>query len=191
MFQMGKPSSRLLVCWGSLLVGIFFALGGEGWGKATEMPPLLKVDDNGTVHVPATAAPVSEYLSPEGKAYLAEHLKLMQHPEMLVQPNGIPPFLAGYLARQKILYPVDRQETTIGGVHAYVYTPRNGVAAKNAKRVLIDLHGGGFHECWPACGELEIDPDRQPGPNQGGQPRLSPGAQISLSGCERRCRRSL
>ncbi len=158
MFQMGKPSSRLLVCWGSLLVGIFFALGGEGWGKATEMPPLLKVDDNGTVHVPATAAPVSEYLSPEGKAYLAEHLKLMQHPEMLVQPNGIPPFLAGYLARQKILYPVDRQETTIGGVHAYVYTPRNGVAAKNAKRVLIDLHGGGFHECWPACGELESIP---------------------------------
>jgi acetyl esterase/lipase len=126
---------------------------------APKMPPNpVRVDADGTVHVPAMSIPVSEYLSPEGKAYLAEHLNMMQHPEMLVQPNGIPPFLAGYIDRQRTLYPVNRKDASIGGVHAYIYTPKNGVAPKNAKRVLIDLHGGGFHECWPACGELESIP---------------------------------
>jgi acetyl esterase/lipase len=75
-----------------------------------------------------------------------------------VQENGVPPLLAGYLARQRELFPVDREETTIGGVRAYVYTPRDGIAAENRDRVLIELHGGGFRECWPACAELESMP---------------------------------
>lgn len=133
--------------------GLMFAA--SAWAQ---MPPPLKVDDNGTVHVPAMSVPVSEYLSPEGKAYLTQHLKDMQNPAKLVQPNGIPPFLAGYLARQKVLFPVERQDAVIAGVHAFVYTPKGGIAPKNAKRVLIDLHGGGFHECWPACAELESIP---------------------------------
>lgn len=120
----------------------------------------VHVDADGTVHVPPIAIPVSEYLSPEGKAYMAEHLLAMQHPEMLAPRgnSGVPPFLAGYLRRQQVLFPVDRQDTTIAGVHAYVYTPSKGVAAKNANRVLINLHGGGFMGCWPACGELESIP---------------------------------
>ena len=37
-------------------------------------------------------------------------------------------------------------------------TPRNRVSAKNKDRVLINLHGGGFSGCWPACAELESIP---------------------------------
>jgi acetyl esterase/lipase len=126
---------------------------------APKMPPNpITVDADGTVHVPAMSIPVSEFLSPEGTAYLAEHLTMMRHPEMLAQPNGIPLFLAGYMNRQKELYAVDKQDTAIAGVHAFVYTPKGGVAPKNAARVLINLHGGGFHECWPACAELESTP---------------------------------
>jgi acetyl esterase/lipase len=123
-----------------------------------QVPPPLKVDDNGTVHVSAISVPVSEYLSPVGKAYLADHLKRVQHPDQLKQTNGIPPLLAGYLERQRTLFAVNRVETTVGGVHAYVYVPKNGIAPGNTKRVLIDLHGGGFSGCWPACGELESMP---------------------------------
>lgn len=122
------------------------------------MPPPLDVDKNGTVHVPAMAVPVSEFLSPEGKAYVADHLNQMRHPEMLVQNNGIPPLLKPFIARQRELYPVDRLDTKISGIHAYVYTPKNGIAQKNEKRVLIDLHGGGFSGCWPGCAELESMP---------------------------------
>jgi hypothetical protein len=116
------------------------------------------VDDDGTVHVPAQAVPMSGFLSPEAKAYVTEHLKDMQNPYMLAQDNGVPRFMKGYLERQKVLYPVDREDTKIAGVHAYVYTPKAGVATVNRDRVLIDLHGGGFSGCWPACAELESIP---------------------------------
>jgi epsilon-lactone hydrolase len=116
------------------------------------------VDDDGTVHVPEQAVPISSYLSPEAKAYVTQHLKDMQHPETLAQDNGVPRFLKGYLERQKILYSVDREDTKIAGVHAYVYAPKAGVAEANRSRVLINLHGGGFSGCWPACAELESIP---------------------------------
>ena len=127
-------------------------------GRAATLPNSLQVDQDGTVHVPAQSVPPSKFLSPEGKAYLAEHLQKVREPEMLVQHNGIPPLLADYLARQKKLFAVDRQETTIGGVHAWVYVPTQGISERNRHRVLIDLHGGGFSGCWPGCAELESIP---------------------------------
>jgi epsilon-lactone hydrolase len=36
--------------------------------------------------------------------------------------------------------------------------PKDGVAARNRDRVLINLHGGGFMGCLPACAELESMP---------------------------------
>ena len=101
---------------------------------------------------------MSGFLSPEAKAYVTQHLKDMQNPHMLAQDNGVPRFMKGYLERQKVLYPVDRDDTKIAGVHAYVYTPKAGISAANRDRVLIDLHGGGFSGCWPACAELESIP---------------------------------
>jgi len=121
-------------------------------------PAKVAIEPDGTVHMPAQSVPVSGFLSVEGKAYLAEHLRNLQRPEMLVQENGVPRLIAGYIARQRELFVVDRADTTIGGVHAYVYTPRDGIAAENRDRVLVDLHGGGFRECWPACAELESMP---------------------------------
>jgi acetyl esterase/lipase len=120
--------------------------------------PKVVVDPDGAVHMPAQTVPVSSYLSPEGKAYLAEHLIQVQRPEMLVQEGGVPPLLAGYLARQRELFAVDKDDTKVGGVHAFVYTPKSGIAEPNRNRVLIDLHGGGFRECWPGCAELESMP---------------------------------
>ncbi len=107
------------------------------------------IDDDGTVHVPAQAVPMSGFLSKEAKAYVTQHLKDMQNPQVLAQDNGVPRFMKGYLERQKVLYPVDRDDTKIAGVHAYVYTPKAGVSIANRDRVLINLHGGGFSGCWP------------------------------------------
>ena len=75
-----------------------------------------------------------------------------------MQESGVPPLLAGYLARQREAFAVDKDDTSVGGVHAFVYTPKNGIAEPNKSRVLIDLHGGGFRECWPGCAELESIP---------------------------------
>jgi acetyl esterase/lipase len=118
----------------------------------------LKIDADGTVHVPAHSVPISDLLSTEARAYVTEHLLNMQRPEMLVQKNGLPPLLAGYLQRQREILPVERRELTLGEVHAYEYTPKGGVSPANRNRVLINLHGGGFMGCWPACAELESMP---------------------------------
>lgn len=134
------------------------ALSTDAVAQNASAPPPVKIDPDGTVHVPAHAVPMSPFLSPEGQAYVTEHLLNVQKPEMLVQENGIPPLLKGYLARQNELFGVERKDITLGGVHAYEYLPKNGVSASNSKRVLINLHGGGFMGCWPACAELESIP---------------------------------
>jgi monoterpene epsilon-lactone hydrolase len=140
----------------SIAFGFLMLLGAAALAQTAA--PQVVIEPDGTVHMPAQTVPVSGFLSVEGKAYLAEHLANLRRPELLVQEDGVPPLLAGYIARQRELFPVDREETTIGGVHAYVYTPRSGIAPENRDRVLIDLHGGGFRDCWPACAELESMP---------------------------------
>ncbi len=124
---------------------------------ATE-PPKVVVQADGTVEIPAQSAPVSPFLSSEAKAYLTQHLKDMQDPEILKQDAGVPRFMKPYLARDYELFGINRDDKKIGGVHVYEYTPKSGVSAKNKDRVLINLHGGGFMGCWPGCAELESIP---------------------------------
>ncbi|CAL1692151.1 Acetyl esterase [Brevundimonas subvibrioides] len=127
-------------------------------GATAQTPNTVRVEPDGTVHAPAMTVPVSDMLSPEARAYVAEHLVQMQQPELLAQDNGVPIFMKPYLARQMELFPHERTDTTIAGVHAYDYTPRGGVPASQQDRVLINLHGGGFMGCFPGCAELESIP---------------------------------
>jgi acetyl esterase/lipase len=149
---------QLRILFGSAILAAVVLLPAYSQGQAPSGNNKVIIDDDGTVHVPAEVVPLSNLLSPEARAYVTQHLKDMQNPEILKQDNGVPRFMKGYLARQELLYPVDREDTRIAGVHAYVYTPRNGISAANRNRVLIDLHGGGFSGCWPGCAELESLP---------------------------------
>ncbi len=121
-------------------------------------PPKVVVQPDGTVEVPAQEVPMSVFLSPEAKAYVTQHLKDMQDPEIVKQDAGVPRFMKPYLARDYELFPVEKKDRRIDGVHTYVYTPKAGVSARNKARVLINLHGGGFSGCWPGCAELESIP---------------------------------
>lgn len=120
--------------------------------------PQVTLEPDGTLEVPAQTVPLSVFLSPEAKAYVAQHLKDMHNPEVLQQDAGVPRFMKGYLARDFELFAVDKKDEKIGGVHVYDYTPKSGVSAKNGNRVLINLHGGAFMGCWPGCAELESMP---------------------------------
>ncbi|PVX30521.1 alpha/beta hydrolase [Sphingomonas pokkalii] len=135
------------------------ALAGAPTGvSAQRAAPTVQVDADGTVQVPAMAVPVSPMLSPEAQRYVNEHLHAMQTPALLQQKNGVPLFLAPYIARQKQLYPTVMTERQIGGVHVYDYAPKQGIKPANRNRVLINLHGGGFMGCFPGCAELESMP---------------------------------
>jgi len=87
-----------------LLLGLAAGLGALGLtasslrAQAAPPGPAVRIDDDGAVHAPAMTVPVSSFLSPEGKAYLTQHLKDMQNPAVLGQNDGVPIFMAGYLA---------------------------------------------------------------------------------------------
>jgi acetyl esterase/lipase len=127
------------------------------WPQSAPPAP-VQVDADGAVHMPAQVVPPSAFLSPEGRAYLRDHLK--PDPALLQggPDNGVPPLIAGYLKRQRELYSVERRDSVMGGVHVYDYAPRDGIEPRNRNRVLVNLHGGGFMGCWPGCAELESIP---------------------------------
>lgn len=156
MTSISRPSS--LVVW---FLSLSLALSSPltfAQDRAGGKPPKVIVTTDGTVEVPSQAVPTSSFLSPAAKAYVTQHLKDMQNPEVLKQDAGVPRFMKPYLARDHELFAVERKDKTIGGVHVYAYTPRGGISARNKNRVLINLHGGGFSGCWPGCAELESIP---------------------------------
>src|SRR5690348_7388552 len=121
-------------------------------------PPKVTVEADGTVEVPAQTVPISAFLSPEAKAYVTQHLKDMQNPEIVKQDAGVPRFMKPYLKRDHDLFAGGRKDEKLGGVHVYLYMPTAGLSARNKHRILINLHGGGFSGCWPGCAELESIP---------------------------------
>jgi len=126
--------------------------------SASRPTPAVSVAADGAVTIPSETVPVSSLLSPEAKAYVAQHLKDMQDPSATYAEKGIPRFMLPYLTQQKAMFAVEQQDTKIEGVHVVIFSPKQGVAAENAKRVLINLHGGGFSGCWPGCSLLESIP---------------------------------
>jgi len=150
-------------------IGVFvvlFVLLGAGASRnadaqtepGSQKAPAVIVGPDGAVTVPSETVPVSSLLSPEAKAYVAQHLKDMQDPSATYAEKGIPRFMAPYLAQQKVLFPVEQQDTNLDGVHVVIFSPKQGVSPENANRVLINLHGGGFSGCWPGCSLLESIP---------------------------------
>jgi epsilon-lactone hydrolase len=125
---------------------------------ASESASKVIVNSDGSVQIPAYTVPLSSFLSPEAKAYVTQHMKDMQDPELVKQDQGVPRFMKHYIERDEALFAVERKDGSLGGVHTYTYAPRSGIAEKNKARVLINLHGGGFSGCWPGCAELESIP---------------------------------
>ena len=151
---------------------------------ADETPARVLVDADGTIHAPAMVVPTSSYLSPEGRAYMAEHLHQMQTPALLTQNDGVPVFMEGYLERQHELFAFKMSDTKLAGVHVYDYAPSGGIAPQNRNRVLINLHGGGFSGCFPRVRGIGVDTDNDAGKDSCRQCRLSAGAGSQISRCE-------
>lgn len=107
-----------------------------------------RIAADGTVTMDGVRVPLPALASPEGREYL-RHL-------ILDKPFGVPvPDLAeerkrqdgimfAFLEPMRQRYAVNISEQTIGGVLADVVTPAEGITPRNADRVLINLHGGGF-----------------------------------------------
>jgi monoterpene epsilon-lactone hydrolase len=114
---------------------------------------LPTVDPDGTVHVPASDLPFSSLASPEAKEAFIQQvrssgdLRGARTPQWWLEKikawNSTPEDSDG-LAKLLLTYPVDIQAKTIDGVYTEIFTPKEGIAPRNDKRVLIALHGQGF-----------------------------------------------
>lgn len=112
------------------------------------------VDKEGTTHLPPMSIPASSFMSTDARAKLIQHFSRPAAPSA-APPSGPPDYAAmraddernnaPFVARAKLLYPVNIEEKVIGGVRTQVVTPQAGVAPENRDRVLINLHGGGFN----------------------------------------------
>jgi acetyl esterase/lipase len=155
-----RESCRVGQVAGIALVTLLLSLG-TSQAQSTQK---VRVDAAGTVRGPAYTVPWSSLASDEGKALLivtskatfppggpgadiATIRKLMDEQVFIPQIN-----------RQKELYPVDIEPQTFGGVYTEVFMPKEGVSAKNKKRVLINLHGGGFVMGARTAGAIESIP---------------------------------
>ena len=106
------------------------------------------VDSSGTVTMPSLAVPYSSFASPEARKQFRIMLEQSRHAPGI---GSIDASRAYYdrintdrAQRMEKLYPVKIHAETIGGVPTDVVEPAQGIAPRQAHRVLINLHGGGF-----------------------------------------------
>jgi epsilon-lactone hydrolase len=110
----------------------------------------VNVDARGGVHLPAMTVPFSNLASLQALTAFVERQKFnkiyegMSALPVTQQRQLFDDYFKPIVKRVNLLYPVDTVRQTMAGVETEIYTPKEGVAARNGKRVLINLHGGGF-----------------------------------------------
>lgn len=116
--------------------------------QAEASPAASWVDAEGTAHIQPFELPVSSYWSDEARhAFIARYRDPPQwigDDILSTRQKADERLYAPHLARHRKRYSYDVGEENIGGVGTAVVTPLTGVAAHNADRILINLHGGGF-----------------------------------------------
>jgi len=138
--------------------------GGEDPKALAAQQPTIGAD--GTVRIPDLAVPLSPHMSEEAKQHFIKQFMEMQQWWVTKKPSSTenPPakddnandsrcpgressdkWSQALIDRARAVYPVDIKDQKIAGVRTDVITPQGGVSARNRHRVLISVHGGGYH----------------------------------------------
>lgn len=120
------------------------------------------IEADGTVVVPSYRLPPSPYLSPEAKKALPREVsensssgtEIMTNEAASAQRQAAVKNSAAWIQHIRDRYPVNTEELTIAGVHAYRVTPLGGVPKHNRGKILINLSGGGFTMASAGAGGL-------------------------------------
>lgn len=143
----------------TLALGLTVANATESSAPA-ERPQFLP---DGSVVVPAFTLPPSSYLSEEAVDFMKLRATLPgvdfnQVPDepIEVRRAGLERMMAPRVEAMQQRYPVTVENGTVADVPVKIITPVEGV--RDDSRVLINLHGGAFQTCWPACALLESIP---------------------------------
>jgi acetyl esterase/lipase len=130
--------------------------------SAQEAAPRPSFEADGTVNVPAFKLPPSPFSSKEAQAAQVMRARMQGGSEQVMVSDvakaraGLERMMAPSVAAMLAAYPVDIEDTRIAGVEVKIFTPKG--KAYDRRRVLINVHGGAFQTCWPACAFLESAP---------------------------------
>jgi monoterpene epsilon-lactone hydrolase len=130
--------------------------------SAQEAAPWPSFEADGTVNVPAFKLPPSPFSSKEAQAAQVMRARMQGGSEQVMVSDvakaraGLERMMAPSVAAMLAAYPVDIEDTRIAGVEVKIFTPKG--KAYDRRRVLINVHGGAFQTCWPACAFLESAP---------------------------------
>lgn len=108
------------------------------------------IRSDGTVVLHDLPVPLSDLLTPEGRAYMLNFLTnppyagAMGKSDIKAQRAFQDQLLNGFLAPMRTRYPVNIEHRTIAGIYTDVVTPKGGIPVRNKNRILLNLHGGGF-----------------------------------------------
>jgi len=101
-------------------------------------------DADGTAHI-TRVVPMPSTISPEAQQWLESLTHSTPGPESLTERRARTDiWRAKDSAEARRIYPVNVEETTTAGVRTDIITPLT-MPAENRRRVLINLHGGGFN----------------------------------------------
>lgn len=151
----------------SLLTILAVALGspmaqaGEGQGSA-------RADaGTGAITIPAFTYPASPLSSEEQKRAYARSLMITgdgtipipKDPKLVATMRTVvDAMFEKSLPKVHELYPVEMSSETLSGVEVIRVRPKGGVARKNRKRILLNMHGGSFMVGWPSVALLDAIP---------------------------------
>ena len=140
----------------------------------TNDPTDTSQENGDSTHVQAFDLPQSVFLSEETRSVLRQHHALwaaafndscgsLQGANLArlaeIRECQAAAFYTSEIYRQvRDRYPVSITSQRIGGVYSEIFTPSRGIGRKNQKRVLINLHGGGFLEGSRTVSHLESIP---------------------------------
>ena len=145
-----------------VLAALFAAVTAVTPALAQQSAPRPTFEADGTVNVPAFQLPASPLSSKEAQAAQAMRARMTAGSEQVMVADvaqaraGLERMMAPSVAAMLVAYPVDVEDTVIAGVPVKIFTPKG--KAYDRRRVLINLHGGAFQTCWPACAYLESVP---------------------------------
>jgi acetyl esterase/lipase len=104
----------------------------------------VQFDPDGTAHI-TRIVPMPSTISPEAQRWLESLTHKSSGPQTLAQRRAATDkWRAEDSAEARKLFPVNVEEKIIAGVRTDIIRPAN-LPEQNGKRVLINLHGGGFN----------------------------------------------
>jgi acetyl esterase/lipase len=149
-----------------LLVGIASASGARSSAadatvSKAQKPPFVTAD--AAAHMRAITVPFSSFASDEARVayaqlFAADHHAPEADADIAVRRAFYDRFNSALARRAEEIYPVRIENKMLAGVNVEIITPKQGVAARERDRVLINLHGGAFLWGEGSGGEIESIP---------------------------------